>query len=105
MAKSDKKSETHVVMARTVAARWVRRVAKVEYRVRILFGSKDLRNLPNLLRSFRDGKVKIAGLPSIPDLGVREDYDALEVWSGDPESLTKLGKWAEDRGFETSGVW
>ena len=105
MAENLKKTETQVVMARSVASRWVRRVAKAEYRVRIMFGSKDLRNLPNLLRSFRDGKVAIKGLSPIGDLGVREDFDALEVWSGDHDAMSLLSKWAEARGFETSGVW
>lgn len=99
------KSETQIVMAKKVAARWINRVAKIEYRVRIMYGSSQFRNLPNLLRSFRDGKVNIKGISPIPDLGVREDFDALEVWSSNLMALGTLGKWAEDQGFETSGVW
>lgn len=92
-------------MARKVAARWVHRIAKAEFRIRIFYGAQEYRNLPNLLRSFRDGKTKIAGVHPIPDLGVKEDFDAIEVWSGDYAALASLGKWAEERGFETSGVW
>jgi hypothetical protein len=99
------KRETQVVMPQRVAARWVRRIARVEYRCRIMYGSIEYKNLPSLLRSFRDGKVAIKGLAPIPDLGVKEEFDALEVWSSDHGAMEKLGKWAEERGFETSGVW
>lgn len=96
---------TQVVMAHAVAARWINRVARTEHRIRICYNTAEYRNLPNLLRSFRDNKVKIAGVLPIPDLGVKEDFDALEVWSSDWNALNSLGKWAEDKGFETSGVW
>jgi len=70
-----------------------------------MYGATEFKNLPNLLRAFRDGKVNIKGLEVIPDLGVKEDFDAIEVWSGNHVALARLGQWAEDRGFETTGVW
>ena len=105
MAQDDSNSETQVVMARTVAARWISRVAQPEYRMRVMYGASEYRNLPNLLRAFRNGKVNIQGLSPMPDLGVKEAFDALEVWSSDHEAMRILSKWAEKRGFETSGVW
>ena len=99
------KPKTHVVMAKAVACRWITKVAKPEYRVKILLGSKEIKNLPGLLRSFRDGKVAMSGVPHVADLGVKEHFDALEVWSRNHEGLTKLAAWFEKRGFETTGVW
>jgi len=92
-------------MAKSVAQRWLVKVAKAEYRIRVLYGSREYKNLPNLLRAFRDGKVKIASLSPLPDLGVQSGFDALEVWSSDYESLMKLGAWFEKQGFDTSGIW
>ena len=97
--------QKRVVMARDIARRWVGRVAHAEYRIRVLYGAREYKNLPNLLRAFRDGKVAMKGLGSIPDLGVKEDFDALELWSSNREALFKLGRWFESRGFETTGVW
>lgn len=99
------KDEKQVVMARNVAARWVGKFAKAEYRVRVLYGAKDFKNLPNLLRSFRDGKVAMSGIKVMPDLGIKEDFDGLEVWSSDHDALVSLNVWFEKQGFETSGVW
>jgi len=100
-----KKTQKHVVMAKSVARRWISRVAEPEYRVKVLLGSKEFRNLSNLLRSFRDSKVAMQGVPTIKDLGVKEHFDTLEIWSRDRESLVKLAGWFESRGFDTSGVW
>jgi hypothetical protein len=100
----EQKIEKRVVMARKVARRWIGRVAKAEYRVRILYGAKEFKNLTNLLRCFRDGKVAMKELKRIPDLGIREDFDGIDVWSSDHDALAVLNTWFEDKGFETSGV-
>jgi len=97
--------EKKVVMARSVAQRWIGRIAKAEYRVRILYGSKEIKNLTNLLRCFRDGRVAMSGLSPIPDMGIKEDFDGLEVWSSNHDAMVVLDKWFEDQGFSTSGVW
>jgi hypothetical protein len=96
--------EKRVVMARTVARRWIGRVAKVEYRIRVLYGAKEFRNLTNLLRCFRDGKVAMMGIQRIPDMGIREDFDGIDVWSSDHDALVTLNTWFESKGLETSGV-
>lgn len=97
--------EKRVVMARRVAARWIARKATAEYRFSVLLGQREIRNLPNLLRSLRDGKISMEGVPAIPDLGVFEEFDKVSMWSNDREALAKLSSWFERRGFETTGIW
>jgi len=92
-------------MARRVARRWVSRVAHTEYRFKVLLGAREIRNLPGLLRSFRDGKVAMIDVPRIADLGVREGFDYVDIWSRDRKGLVALKDWFEKRGFETTGVW
>ena len=101
----DPRPERKIIMARRVARRWVARVAEPEYRFQVLAGPFDFRNLPNLLRAFRDGKVAVEGIKAIPDLGVKEEAESVSVWSKDREALLALNKWFEGRGFETTGVW
>mgnify|MGYP003963935885 FL=1 len=107
MPDKDDSRDTQVVMVRAVARRWIRKMAKAEYRVRVFYGSRGYQNLPNLLRAFRDGKTSITGVDRIADLGVDPDEggDSLEVWSHDRRGMVKLGQWLEDKGFDTTGVW
>ena len=100
-----KKTKKEVVMVRRVAARWVSHMAMPEYRFRVLLGGREIRNLPNLLRSFRDAKIAMAGIPPIRDLGIQENGDHLEVWSRQREHLLALSNWFEKRGYETTGIW
>ena len=105
----NKPSEQRIVMARRLAARWLRERMKPEYRMRVLAvgPSRERRALPNLLRSFRDEKIKLGGdaLEPIPDLGVREGFDEFIVWTADRNALLKLASWLENKGYETSGIW
>ena len=96
--------ENRVLMTRRVAARWVNRLATPQYRVRVLFGAREIKNLPNLLDSFRNGKVAMQSVPRIPDLGIKTDFDGIELWSTDQEGLVALQQWFEKRGFETTGM-
>ena len=100
-----RRAERKVVMERAVARRWIGRVAHTEYRLRVLYGATEFKNLPNLLRAFRDGKVAVKGVRVIADLGVKEDFDGIELWSSDRDALAGLQTWFEGRGFETTGVW
>lgn len=102
---ADMKTKKRSVMAKRVARRWVSKFSSPEYRFQVLYGAKEIKNLPNLLRSFRDGKVALADVGTISDLGIKETFDALEVWSGDRKALMELSGWFEKRGFETTGVW
>lgn len=102
MSEADNK---RVVMAKRVAARWIARKAKAEYRFSVLLGAREIRNLPNLLRSMRDAKLAMVDVPIIPDLGVQEAFDKITLWSSDREAMLKLCNWFERRGFDTTGVW
>ena len=100
-----KATNTRVVMAKRVAAAWISKKAKAEYRFAVLLGAREIRNLPNLLRSMRDSKLAMVDVPIIPDLGVRESFDKVTMWSSDREAMIKLADWFERRGFDTTGVW
>jgi hypothetical protein len=98
-------TERRVVMAKRLAARWIIRKAKAEYRFSVLLGSREIKNLPNLLRSMRDAKLAMEGVPTIPDLGIEESFDKVTMWSNDRDAMVKLADWFERRGFDTTGVW
>jgi len=101
-----KSIEKRVVMAKTVACRWLEDKVQDEHRLTVFSsGPREVRNLPNLLRSFRDGKVPMSGVKAIPDLGLEEKFDAVSVWSSDRQALISLKDWCEHRGLETSGIW
>lgn len=91
-------------MTREVARRWILKQAAAEFRFKV-YGAGDIKRLPNLMRDLRDGKIAMESVESIPDLGIKEGFDSLEFWSGDREKLSKLHKWFEKRGYETTGVW
>ncbi len=80
-------------------------MAHTEHRFTVLLGTREIRNLPGLLRSFRDGKIAMSDVPRITDLGVKEGFDFVNVWSQDRDGLVALKDWFEKRGFETTGVW
>ena len=102
-----KPSETRVVLARRLAARWLSERASPEYRVKVytVGSAREKKQLPNLLRSFRDARVHIGSMEPIPDLGVREGFDHFVLWSSDGDALMKLSTWLESKGYETTGIW
>ena len=102
---SDKASKRRVVMAKLVALRWVEGRTTPEYRLKVLYGAKEIRKVPQLLRSFRDGKIKLGSVEPIRDLGIQEGFDHLIVWSSQRQGMIELQGWFESRGCETSGVW
>lgn len=100
-----KPGKRQVVLVKAVAKRWLESVSHEEYRIKVLVGAKVFKNLANLLRSFRDGKVTIDNVPTIPDLGVEPQGDVISVWSSNREAMLKLNEWFEKQGLETSGMW
>ena len=100
-----KEAENRVLMTKRLAHRWVLKHIKPEHRLIVYYGARDISRIPSLLRSFRDNKVFLDGVPQIADLGVTERFDCFEIWSEDKEGMVALDKWLSDRGFETSGVW
>lgn len=92
-------------MAGRVATRWLSANLRDEYRLTIYQSGKGVRNLPGLLRSFRDGKIKIGSVLPIKDLGIKLGFDQVEIWASDYAGMVNLDTWLRDAGCETSGIW
>lgn len=92
-----------IIIAKEMAESWIRDRSSIEFRVRV-YGSL-VGNLPNLLRLFRDGRVKLGSVPRIQDLGVEEHEEYVELWSGEEKKLAHLCKWLNSKGLEDTGVW
>lgn len=99
------KSEIRIIMSKEVARKWLEFRLQTEYRMQIYIGPREVKKLPNLLRSFRDGKLNLSGVLPLRDLGLEENFDSITVWSSDREAMISLSVWCENRGLETSGVW
>ena len=102
-----------VVMAKSVASRWIKGLSRTEYRFNI-FGFESAvkaKKFASSLRSLRDrsghrrASEAPALIPSISDLGVKERGDMVEVWSSNVDSLRKLARWAESVGLNTDFIW
>lgn len=105
MGVETQKTRKVVGLARKVADRWLATNAHAEYRLTVYQPATPLKNLPAMLRLFRDGRTKIGSVDPIRDLGVKVGFDHLEVWTANREGLVALDKWFQDHGCETSGVW
>ncbi len=105
----NKPCKKRVVMAKGVAERWLKNASAPEYRLTVYESgtSKPIRNIVNLLRSFRDGKAKISSINTISDLGIgtEDSAGAVTIWSTNHAELLKLDKWLTDRGFLSTGIW
>jgi hypothetical protein len=98
-----------VVMAKSVANRWLQGITRSEYRF-MIFGfahPSKAKKFASTLRSIRDRQHKQASvsLPAISDLGVKDRGDMVEVWSSNVEALRKLAKVAEAMGLNTDFIW
>jgi len=105
MSKSTIRKVRRVVIARDVARKWLEKRATPEYRLTVYYGAKEMKGIPNLIRSFRDAKIKIAGVDPLPGVGIAEGFDSFTVWTSNRTALLTLANWFEKRGYETSGVW
>ncbi len=92
-------------MAHNVATRWLAARAQPVHYLMVYYGAQDIKNLPGLMRSFRDERIRLASVEPILDLGIREEFDHFVVWSSDQKGLVALSHWLEERGCETSGIW
>lgn len=90
-------------MARGVARKWLEKRAKSEYRFTV-YSTGSVRRLPVLLKAFRDGKVSLKDVEAVPDLGIKTNFDNIDLWSSNYKALLSLMKWLEVRGFETTGM-
>ena len=96
----------HLVgMVRRVASRWVESNVHDEYRLTVYQSVSFVRNLPMMLKSFRDGRIRVGSIEPIRDLGIRVGFDQLELWSADREGLVALDGWLRKAGCETTGIW
>ena len=102
---SQKPSVVRVAMAKRVAEKWLQERAVPEYRLTVFSSSSSPKNLPSLLRSFRDAKTRIARIQPITDLGVKVSSEKVDLWSRDREGLIKLNAWLLKNGCETTGIW
>lgn len=93
-----------VVLARAIASRYLSKISHPEYRLSILTGSDDRFHVPSMVSGLRDGRIKLGGMSAPSDLGLREEFDSVVLWSSDADALGKIARWFESRGFETSGV-
>ena len=100
---SDTPPARRVVMSRKIARQWLLKQAKPEYRFRVF--NPNAKDYPSVLRSFRDGKLKMGSVQPLPDLGVKEDFEGFYVWSSDMTSLKTLQQWFAKRGLETTWIW
>lgn len=99
------KTVKRVELAKKVASRWLEAAAKEEYRISVYSTASSSKNLPVMLRLFRDGRMKIGSVKPITDLGVKVAFDHLEIWSSNHDGMVQLDSWLRDRGYETSGIW
>lgn len=100
---SDAFSIRRVIMTRALARNWLLKQANPEFRFRVFNpGGKDY---TSLLRSFRDGRFKLANVQPIPDLGVKDGFECFFVWSSNKDALQTLDKWFRTKGLETTWIW
>lgn len=97
------KSIKRIIMAKEVAGEWIRRRSSPEYRMRIFCGSSN--NLFGLLKYFRDGNVAISGLDRVKDMGIKDHFEYVEVWSCDRDGMLKLSNWLSSKNIENTGIW
>ena len=93
-----------VIMARSVAARWVEAASNAEYHLTVYIPGGDARNIPSLLDGLRAGRIKLSGMAAPANFGLLEEFDSVNLWSSDGAALARLASWFEARGYETSGV-
>lgn len=92
-------------MAKRIASVWVEAHSSPEYKLAIYRGSSKPTNLPALLRSFRDGRLRISSAIPIPDLGIRPEFDHVVVRSSNYDALNALDIAVQKLGCDTSGVY
>jgi hypothetical protein len=92
-------------MAKRVAARWIEAHASPHHRLTAYLVSETKVNIPASLRAFRNGTLRLASVPPIPDLGLQVGFDHVVAWSKDRNAMLALEQWLQARGCETIGVW
>lgn len=94
-----------VGMSRRVALAWLEEKINPFYSLTIYYKDGNPNKLTDVLRSFRDNKLKIPGVPTIDDLGMNPFFDGIHMWSANKSNILILKDWFEKHGYETSGIW
>ena len=102
---SQKDSIVRVALAKRLATRWLAANAEAEYQLVVYGGFGNIHNLPGLLRSFRDSKVRLGTSSPIRDLVVTSSTDKISLRSHDKGALVQLDAWLLSKGCETTGIW
>lgn len=97
-------SDDRIIMAKEVVQAWLLSKSSVEYKLRILAGTRDYKNLVNLLRSWKKGQVHFAGVVASSDLSIDHLYDIVLVRSANKDCITHLASWLTEQGIEHSGI-
>jgi hypothetical protein len=98
-------SVVRVLMAKRVATSWLDRHASPEYRLTVYAGGENVKNLPSLLRAFRDSKLRLGSVDPVADLGIDSGFDQVTVWSSSRKGMLELDAWFRSKGCETTGIW
>jgi len=99
-----KPSERRVIMAKKIAADWLSQHSAAEYRFRV-YHNGDTTPYVNLLRSFRDNRIRFGSVDPIPDLGIKHEVEGFTVWSNDWSGLQSLKTFLEKKGMDTTWIW
>lgn len=99
---STQKIKKRVIISKSVATRWLQDKATPEYRFYVMASP---RYFTSLLRSFRDGKLRLASVKPLPDLGLQESSQGFYVWSSNLEGLKSLQEYFAKYNIETSWIW
>jgi hypothetical protein len=94
-----------IIMTKHVAQQWLEQHSSVEYRMTVYGDSEVLAKVPPMVRAFRNGNIKIAGVPANSQIGIRVGFDHVEIWTPHKDTIVALDKWFHARGLETTGVW
>ena len=97
--------EKKTLMAKSIADLYLQKLAQAEHRIKIFYGAGgDQRSIPSLLRSFRDGRIRMVGVSPTSHIGISEEMDGLVIWSSDEEFIRTFCAWCDVRGIDHTGV-
>ena len=100
--------EKRIAMTKDIAKEWVQNNSRPEYRLVVYppMSGTGVKDLPTILRAWRDGKSRLASESKPSDLGVHiSDAGTLTIWSTDYPKMKAISSWLSRRGYEVEGIW
>jgi hypothetical protein len=94
-----------IVMAKHVARQWLAQHTQTEYRITVYGDPEVLSRVPPMLRAFRNGNLRLAGIPQSSQVGIRVGFDHVEIWTPHRDTMLAIDEWLQSKGLETTGVW